>query len=282
MTELKIEWFFSNQCNFNCTYCPSHFHDGSQPYPEFELLKKAYLNLRDQAQRFNGVKIQINGGEPSHSNSLRQLLLECNDPKIKYKLVSNGSASLDWWRSIKHKISEIDLTYHPHYLDLDHFKKVVEIISTEHNMIWIRVPFMPETQNWDKSFWAYKELKKYNASMLMLYSNLSRGSNQYLNYTKDQWEYYFKENNISKSNVNTTPQKMHNYYGNLCWSGVEQAVITYDGDVFRGWCMSGAPMGNVYKGTFVINSGPLPCPKERCGNGFDQQSRKSEKSWGMT
>lgn len=291
---LLIEWFVTNSCNFNCWYCPSHLKDGQLPAWPLDKLYLACQNISNQATKFefDSVKIQVNGGEPTHSESFRQLLESNLDPVIQFKLITNGSASLEWWHSISHKVCEIDLTYHLN-CDLDHFKKVIERFLQHHRMISIRVPMPLDQIQWDMAYKAFNQLLPYelNPEMVMLYKNLTRGSNQYLDYTKQQWDTYFEHKGVETLADNLIPSetieykkvnRLNDYYGHLCYAGVEQAVINYYGDVFRGWCFSNSPMGNVFSNTFELNPKPLPCPKSQCGNGFDLKAKKSEKSWGMS
>ena len=291
---LLIEWFLTNSCNYDCIYCPSHLKDGKLSSWPLEKLKIAYHNIIDQATKFNFniVKIQVNGGEPTNCESFRELLISDLNPLIQFKLISNGSADLEWWKTISHKICEIDLTYHLQ-CDINHFKKVVERFLEHHRMISIRIPMPLDPLKWQIAFKAYKELLIYdlNPEMVMLYKNLSKGSNQYLDYTKDQWDTYFQHKGISNLSDNLIPADtvefkkinfLNDFYGHLCYAGVEQVVINYFGDVFRGWCYSNAPMGNVFNNTFELNPKPLPCPKAQCGNGFDLKAKKSNKSWGIS
>lgn len=293
-TALKLEWFVTNFCNYKCSYCPSHLRDGQLQAPTVSELEKACNNIAEQAilNDFEYVLLQFNGGEPTASDSLRELLNQELDRILKFKLVTNASAELEWWKAIKHKIYEIDLTYHLS-CNLEHFNAVLELFMEANTPISIRVPMPAEEDKWNLALQAYKQFpNELFPEMIMLYKNLSKGSNQFLDYNAKQWDIYFTNKNIDHStddglipfgsNEYNKVNHLNDYYGNLCYAGVEQAVITYYGDVFRGWCMANAPMGNVYRNTFKLNPKPLPCPKIQCGNGFDQQARKSLKSWGLS
>jgi len=292
MKSLKIEWALTNFCNFQCSYCPLYLRDNTLPCPSVEKLIDACENIADQAQKFNFdiAKIQFNGGEPSACEPLRKLLDHNLDKIIKFKLISNGSAELNWWSVLKENVIAVDLTYHLE-CDFNHFQTVVQTLISLGKTIYIKVPMPVEQDKWLHAYIAFKNLKKIcsNVSMLMLYKNLSRGSNVFLNYTTAQWQLYYKTNEMKyeddfpvHSEEYKKFYKLNDFYGTLCWAGAEQAIITYFGDVFRGWCMSNAPMGNVFNKTFQLGPGPLPCPKVQCGNGFDRLARKSIKSWGMT
>lgn len=292
MKSLKIEWALTNFCNFKCDYCPTYLRDNSLPCPPVEKLLIACSNIADQAHKFNfdDTEIHLNGGEPSACEPLRKLLNSNLDSKIKFKLISNGSAEIGWWSLIRDNVSAVDLTYHLE-CDFNHFQSVVQILLMLGKKLYIKVPMPVEQDKWLHAYMAFKNLKKIckDVTMLMLYKNLSKGSNVFLNYTTAQWHLYYKIKEIEYEDE--LPEgteefkkvnKLNDFYGTICWAGSEQAVITYFGDVFRGWCMSNAPLGNVFNNTFELNPGPLPCPKVQCGNGFDRLAKKSVKSWGMT
>jgi hypothetical protein len=218
--------------------------------------------------------------------SLQYVILANTDDRIKFKLVSNGQAPTIWWKLTAHKLYALTLTYHLH-TDLDHFRHVVAI--TKQCSLKIFVAITPET--WDAGLAAYQELKSLHTdvSIQLLYSNFTRGNDQYLKYTEPQWYEYYKLQGIDIANpqqVESTIEfkrvnHLNNYYGHLCWAGYNQIIIDNFGDVYRGWCKSNNSMGNVFRGDVVLDKKPYPCPKQQCKNGFDLQAHKSKGSWGI-
>jgi hypothetical protein len=180
----------------------------------------------------------------------------------------------------------LTLTYHLH-TDLDHFKQVASITKECGPKIFVAIT--PDT--WATGMSAYQELKSLHAdvSIQLLYSNFTRGNDQYLKYTEPQWYEYYKLQGIDIANpqqVESTIEfkrinHLNNYYGHLCWAGFNQIVIDNFGDVYRGWCKSNNSMGNVFRQDVVLDKKPYPCPKQQCKNGFDLQAHKSKGSWGI-
>jgi hypothetical protein len=129
----------------------------------------------------------------------------------------------------------------------------------------------------------------YDVHLQLLYSNFTRGNNQYLKYSNEQWAEYYSTQGVDIHNqqqVETTIEfkrvnHLNNYYGHLCWAGYNQIVIDNFGDVYRGWCKSNNSLGNVYRHDVVLDKQPYPCPKTQCKNGFDLQAHKSKGSWGI-
>ncbi len=286
-SELKIQWNLGNSCNLNCDYCHYELKDGTNPFPNTSRLRPAFVHLLEQARAFSLIKIEIPGGEPTESDALREIMLENTNPNIHFKIYSNGQAEVDWWRSVSPKLYGLDLSYHLP-TDLAHFLLVVESIYDKNNLT-INVPHTPD--NWNDAQSAYTKIKEHhpNTHIQMLYSNFTRGNNQYLDYTHEQWNIYFRSIGIDPdkpAEVETTGEyrKIHllnNFYGHLCWAGYDQIVIDNFGYVWRGWCKAGGHMGNVFDGSLKLDSRPRPCSKSQCTNGFDLSAEKSKKSWGM-
>lgn len=283
---IRFEWNLGNSCSQDCLYCHRELKDGRNPFPTYDLLFPAFAHLIEQTRDFLSVQIEITGGEPSESSALRTVIENNNDDRIKFKLISNGYAEQGWWRSIKTNLYGVQLTYHQS-CDLDHFYNVVQELNTLRPRIMIAVA--PE--HWDKQkqiFDLFKSLG-HDVNLQMLYSNFTRGNNEYLKYSQEQWNEYYISKGIDPNEKQQVVQtiefkrvhSLNNYYGHLCWAGVDQLVIDNFGDVWRGWCQSDGSMGNIYKQTMQLDRQPRVCPRLQCRNGFDLQARKSENSWGI-
>jgi hypothetical protein len=283
---LTINWNFGNECALKCSYCNVELHDGANPFPVLDKFDPAFTHLVERTRAFLRVNLEFSGGEPTQSTSLQHIILSCTDDRIKFRLISNGQAPIMWWKLIAYKLYALTLTYHTH-TELEHFKRVVEITQTHGLKIFVAIT--PDT--WDAGHAAYQELKLLhgNVEMQLLYSNFTRGNDQYLKYTDDQWAVYYAEKGIDVKNqqqVETTIEfkrvnHLNNYYGHLCWAGYNQIIIDNFGDVYRGWCKSNNSLGNVFRHDMLLDKQPAPCPKTQCKNGFDLQAHKSKGSWGM-
>ena len=283
---LIIDWNFGNECALKCSYCNVELYDGANPFPLADKFCPAFAHLIDQTRAFSRVNLEFSGGEPTQSQSLQYVVLSSTDDRVKFKLISNGQAPTIWWKLTAHKLYALTLTYHTH-TDLDHFKHVASI--TQGCGLKIFVAITPET--WDAGIAAYQELKSLHTDveMQLLYSNFTRGNDQYLKYTDDQWAVYYAEKGIDVKNQQQVEQTiefkrvnhLNNYYGHLCWTGYNQIIIDNFGDVYRGWCKAGNSLGNVFRHDVLLDKQPAPCPKTQCKNGFDLQAHKSKGSWGM-
>lgn len=282
---ITIDWNFGNSCDLKCSYCHKELHDGENPFPSLIKFNPAFAHLVEQTRDFSRVNLEFSGGEPTQSSALQYIILANQDDRIKFKIHSNAQAPADWWQWIAHKLYDATLTYHQ-ATDFDHFLTVARAVN-QYIRPRIIMPLTPETWDLEK----YKILKDlgYDVNLQLLYSNFTRGNDQYLKYTEAQWNEYYTEKGIDVNNTVQVEQTvefkrvnhLNNYYGHMCWAGVTQIIIDNFGYVYRGWCKSNGHMGNVFDQSFVLDSRPRPCPKTQCKNGFDLQARKSEGTWGI-
>ena len=69
--------------------------------------------------------------------------------------------------------------------------------------------------------------------------------------------------------------KTNNWRGWLCWSGLEQIVVDFDGSVMIGWCRVGGPLGNMKMPEYIRwPDKPIMCTKSMCHCNFDIMSKK--------
>ncbi len=284
---ITVDWNVGNECALKCSYCNVELHDGANLFPSADKFCPAFDHLIDQTRAFSRVNLEFSGGEPSQSSAIQETILKNLDTRIKFKMISNGQASLDWWSEIASHLYNLTLSYHS-TTSFDHFYQVVKSVSNFVNPK-IFIPISPET--WLVQKVAYDRLKAlgYDVELQLLYSNFTRGNNEYLKYSAEQWQEYYTEKGVDIANTQQVESTiefkrvnhLNNYYGHLCWAGYNQIVIDNFGDVYRGWCKSNNSLGNVFRGDVVLDKKPYPCPKQQCKNGFDLQAHKSKGSWGL-
>jgi hypothetical protein len=55
----------------------------------------------------------------------------------------------------------------------------------------------------------------------------------------------------------------------ICYAGIEQLIVTKEGDLYRGWCMSGGKIGNIYQQHLAFPTLPIQCDKPICSCNLD-------------
>ena len=291
MKTLKIQWQVGNQCNFRCGYCHHDYHDGSNPFLDHETFNRAFSNLKESVVNHDRVILEMLGGEPTISKSVREAIANPQDPKFRFNITSNGSADLDWWSRAAPNLDIVILAWH-HLGNTDHFLQVLDLLSATHDCTRL-VPIinaLPDDDKWAEAVYLHETLKAkgFSSKIKILFANHNQGNDKFMRYNQDQVVYYCRENNIRipsdplKYSLPAMEASLYTEYkSHLCWAGVDQVVIDYFGYVYRGWCMVGNSYGNIFDKPVVLDASPRVCTRLLCKNGFDQQAKKSEKSWGL-
>jgi sulfatase maturation enzyme AslB (radical SAM superfamily) len=289
VNKLSIQWQIGNQCNFRCDYCHSDFHSGSNPFLEYEQFQRGFRHLQESVKDYTNIEIEFQGGEPTISSAIRDKIADQTDTRYKYNLTTNASADLAWWKLAVKNLSNVIIAYHP-YCDIQHFKQIVELVKDSDINFSITINAHNAKDRWTDAvnIYDYYKCKNYPISFRALFSDHARGNNKFLPYDYDQWAFYTEINKIDVPDAPVETQikwvenhLYNNYKGHLCWAGVEQIVIDYFGYTYRGWCHSHGVLGNIFESSVVLDTQPKVCPRIVCKNLFDQQAKKSEKSWGL-
>ena len=307
----KIQWLFGNVCNYDCSYCPKKLHSSGVKFGDPNILADAIqytvsnLRLMDREPAFEFV-----GGEPTLNPGLLAMCQRMGNQILKNKLVTNGSASIDWFMEHHHYFSLIEISYHTEWANQEHIERVVDYLMAQKDeederKIHVRI-MMHCTNNdeqWNDAIHRYEifKAKGYPIELKLLYSNFTKGF-QFLPYKTYQLEYYFKErgenwdpeqsmylgnlkyDGISRARHNLTKEDLDkksgkikeswNFKGYRCNAGVDQFVVDQKGKVWRGWCSEGGSIGNVLKRNVQWNQPAVRCTKDVCRNGFDQLAQK--------
>lgn len=287
---IRIQWLLGNHCNYNCAYCPVELKSGTVGPPDEQTFTAAFNEI---FSRFSDFTLEFQGGEPTFYKPLIDCIANSNIDQDRQRIYlhTNGSLNIDDWNRIIHKVFKAELTIHPEFAQENHIVNVIDMFSRHRKDLQLKVPALP--YEWGKSLKLYRKYKDSGpwTTLQMLYTNYTKGNNQFYDYTAEQWEHYYELQGI---NIKQEPEaekeqpiykKIHNlnnFFGHLCQAGLDQFVIMYNGDMYRGWCRSGGSFGNLYdlKNLNWPSEG-IVCPREQCYNGFDLQSKKSSGSWGM-
>ena len=291
MKELTVQWQAGNDCNFKCDYCHYSLNNGSRPFASYTQLSNGLRNLIKSAVSYDLIHVEFQGGEPTISESIRDLITEAIDPRVKYQLHTNASADLAWWNRAITNCSKLILAWH-YKSDINHFKSVVDLAHANNVPYHIIVNAGVELDRWEQTVNVFELFKEhgYSVSFKTLFSNYQRGNNKYFDYNHEQWAYYIEASQIKVPQNQTVEVQIQwaeqtlydNYLGHLCWAGVDQIVIGYNGQVYRGWCHAyGQGFGNIYSSPVILYQDATVCPKSTCKNGFDRQAKKSNNSWGL-
>lgn len=292
----RIQWLLGNYCNYQCSYCHEMFRMGDKPFPNQGMIKDVCLDIVHHYDELGrDVVFEFIGGEPTLAGDVSELGKRLHNHPVDFVLKTNGSADLDWWIKSRKYVSNVVISLHKEFVDLDHIEEVIKILQDETlgypAQIELLIPTTSQSESWE---WAIETRKRFRkkfdlGELQLLYTNFGRGSNQYYPYTESQWSEYSRLTGLSNPVQRTettvlekTPsmavsvfKEIPVFKGRRCYAGVETLVIDNSGDVWRGWCRFGGKIGNIYD-TIEWPRDPIICTLENCSNGFDRTAKKED------
>lgn len=280
---IRIQWNFTNHCNFNCEYCPDILKSGSITLPDPQIFVRAFDTIYT---KFDSFEMSLLGGEPTTYKGLDWALNNITrDKNKKISIDTNGSREISWWNKYGEFFDLVTISYHQQILQKEHLFFVLETLKEKNVKTYIKLPITPKY--WDDIIKVKNLLedKGYNCEIQLLYKNFTKGNNQYYEYSEQQLNFYYKDKHVEDNQIEQQIEhikihKLNEYHGHMCWAGIDQIVIDKFGNVYRGWCSQGGEIGNVFANDITWPTDPIMCQKYLCTNGFDLQARKSKNSWG--
>ena len=128
---VRIEWFLSRRCNFNCSYCDEFTHDNTSGFPSLETMKNTINTVMEKTDK--QVRISFTGGEPT---ICKHLIDFCKYAKETYgeriselSLTTNGSRSKEYYLELTKWVDNVIFSYHMEYHKRE---KVPESIKAVH------------------------------------------------------------------------------------------------------------------------------------------------------
>jgi hypothetical protein len=251
--------------------------------PEPQVFGKAFSIIYN---KFDHLELSLMGGEPTAFKGLDWAFDSITKAPNKYIVLdTNASKHIDWWEKYAGFLAYVVITYHLPSLELAHLISVLGILKDRNINFQIKLPVLPKY--WDDVVYVKDKLESmgYASDIQLLYKNFTKGNNEYYQYSEQQLNFYYKDKNVDDSQIEQQIEykrinKLNDYYGHICWAGIDQLVIDKFGYIYRGWCSQGGEFGNVFTGIINWPTDPILCQKHLCTNGFDLEARKSKNTWG--
>jgi len=145
---IVVDWMMGNTCNYACTYCDDYFHDGSQPWPDVDIVLKFTKRLTDHYRiHAPGKRILWNllGGEPTVWPKFSEVFHKMKeyDPSSSVRILTNGSRTLRWWEKNANIFDEVIISYHPQSADYKHVTDVSNILTDKGTVCSIQSAIYP-------------------------------------------------------------------------------------------------------------------------------------------
>ena len=301
---VAINWCLGNTCNFSCSYCPKVLHDGSIPWIPIETILPFIDGLIDHYTAMGKrLYVEFTGGEVTLFKDFLRLAEALKSRGQWAGIITNGSRTPRFWEDAKGLISHACFSYHSEGGDVDQFIATVNQVEQDVDC-HVNVMVKPDPDEFDQIISDARrivtETKNISFSLQTLLHDL--GSVPY-DYTDEQMEIiaaatvelkkisYKRRKRKHKSyrgtmlmvdGDDTTPitagefisTRTNDWEGWSCNVGLEQLVIDYEGDIFRGWCKQGGKIGSVHDESIAFPTSPIICRSNFCHCNFDIMSTK--------
>jgi organic radical activating enzyme len=282
-----VSWTLSNKCNYRCSYCPDHLHNGSTGQPRWETVERFIREFKVDKD----ICYRISGGEPTywkHFIDMAKLVKECNHT---FSFMTNGSQSTDYYKSISVYTDGMIISYHPEYADVEHIIDIANNVSCP-----VALNLMMVKDNFDELYniatYIYERTDKLAIwpKIILDKSDPEYITNEPSDYTESQletiknWPYFRKLDDIKlhRGNILLDDVKIdanqlilkglnrHKHWN--CYGGLDMINIDMWGNMYRSDCKNGGPLGNIERyGLPII---PIRCEMDTCNCLSDIYLRK--------
>jgi organic radical activating enzyme len=282
-----VSWTLSNKCNYRCSYCPDHLHNGSTGQPRWETVERFIREFKVDKD----ICYRISGGEPTywkHFIDMAKLVKECNHT---FSFMTNGSQSTNYYKSISVYTDGMIISYHPEYADVEHIIDIANNVSCP-----VALNLMMVKDNFDELYniatYIYERTDKLAIwpKIILDKSDPEYITNEPSDYTESQletiknWPYFRKLDDIKlhRGNILLDDVKIdanqlilkglnrHKHWN--CYGGLDMINIDMWGNMYRSDCKNGGPLGNIERyGLPII---PIRCEMDSCNCLSDIYLRK--------
>lgn len=167
---LSIQYAFTNVCNYKCNYCWPESHSGTSRWPDYDIICKNFDHLISVYKtHFNKktVRFHLLGGEPTlwpRLGDFAKYIYEKHGCRIT--MSTNGSRTLRWWNEYAEYFSDIQISVHHEFCDLDHIKAVLDCIYSKGTVMTAAMVLM-DPLAWDKCVAIVDDLCAYPVPWLV-------------------------------------------------------------------------------------------------------------------
>jgi MoaA/NifB/PqqE/SkfB family radical SAM enzyme len=297
-----VNWALTTKCNYRCTYCHPDLYNGKIKTAGFDVVSRFVNQVFSYCEQ-KGMKpfFEFAGGEVTYVKWFGDLLTLIHQRGGLVTVISNASSSLDWWKQHVHAIHSACLSFHSGEVkDKAHFIQVAEMIQDAPKTN-LHVNIMMQPDRFDECLAFARELKarvECGIALQPLYHGFGAGAvTAKHTYTEQQeaimrdfrggWREKHTPNprgavllsmndgkTYKTSNFELLVAEKTNFTGWDCYAGIENIIVTFEGDIYRGWCKQDGPIGSIYADEIVLPQRPTLCKTPICQCGADICSTK--------
>jgi MoaA/NifB/PqqE/SkfB family radical SAM enzyme len=128
---IMVDWNMGNTCNYSCTYCDEHIHNGTFPWVEedvaFDFVKRCTDHYKSMGKE---LLWNLLGGEPTVWSKFTSFFKRVKeyDPDCRIRVLTNGSRTINWWDKTSKVLDDIIISYHPESADINHINEVTKTL----------------------------------------------------------------------------------------------------------------------------------------------------------
>ena len=164
--DLHVMWTVHTKCNYACSYCPDHLHNGNTSWLKLKDITGFVDRIHEHYVKRLGYKnilFSLTGGEPTLWKDFLPFIEYIHHKGFYSGLTTNGSVSLRFWERVSTYFNYICLSFHPESADPDKFLKTYQFLHDHPQTVIpsVRAMMHPDEKMWEKSVKLIEELKKF-------------------------------------------------------------------------------------------------------------------------
>lgn len=281
-----IDWWLTDHCNWNCSYCHEELKRSALPYPSLVDIKDFLYQANTHASNQNKrIHLNLTGGEVTEYPQLIDMLDYAKELDCFVSLRTNASKSVSEMKEVFNRIDHAQISYHPEHTQISHLLLCLYAAGSNPNLsVFLEINCLPD--KWEEIENLRDKVKekwpKFGMYLKMLFEDPIKNSKP-LEYDKDKIE-KIKDQYKDLEITTDTGVELTNYQSLIlekknsfkhfnCNIGIEQIVVDAYHDVRRGHCRISKTLGSLGQEIdFAIDS--VVCPKPFCSNAFDMKATK--------
>lgn len=285
-----VSWTLSNKCNYRCSYCPEHLHSGYTGQPEWQTVERF---IKQFSVPNKELCYRISGGEPTYWKHFEDMAHLVKSLGHTFSFMTNGSQSVEYYKSISKSTDGIIISYHPEFADVEHIIDVANNVDcpVALNLMLVKDKFTELVQLAEYIYSKTHSLAIW-PKVILDKSDPNHITNKPTDYTPEQldiiknWPYFRKlkddklhRGNILLDNVKTDANELilkglNCHKGWDCYGGLDMINVDMWGNMYRSDCQNGGPIGNIER--YRLPTIPIKCEIDSCNCLSDIYLRKKK------
>ena len=263
---ITFYWKLTDYCNYACSYCSPHLHEGKDYYANrlsSDQLIRSFLNRLESLKGDKKLIVCLTGGEPTTHPLFGEIVERVQSIGGHVDLITNGSRPVGWWKKLPRLPGFNIISLHPEYSDLAKINELALYLDSQKVSLRFNLCADPANWDWVKSVYDYLDPSLHDAVICKILTrhrfevDPQHINGQLYDYTAEQMEFIKARSSYRRSEKNPgdngvgyyddgtksglspimlTSNNNHKFYGWECSAGQTGFVIAGDGKIYAGIC----------------------------------------------